>query len=90
MPPPLSHHRVAVIRGLLSQGLPQDKIKKILHCGGSVVSKIARGIYVEKDTEVEAVAKPSGPYVRCKCGHKTQQPCVVCRVRELQSRQKVA
>lgn len=29
---------------------------------------------------------PSGPFTRCKCGHKTQKPCRICKSLEANSR----
>ena len=73
------------VRRLLHSKVSYRKIAKVAGVSRGSVSLIASGKradYVERERRrSEEDLGPSGPFVRCACGHKVQLPCQICRAR---------
>ena len=85
---------VREIRGLLAEGgLSQRKIAQRVGVSRGTVNSIARGKRPDYPTRprqpIDDFIPPSGLPVRCtNCGGMAQMPCLACRVRALQRRQR--
>lgn len=87
--------RVAEIRRMLTEGkLSQRTIARCAGVSRGTVNAIALGNRPERPVrgrDAPDFGPPSGPFVRCpSCGGKVQMPCLLCRVRAMQSRRRTS
>jgi hypothetical protein len=88
----LSTSLVQEIAHLLELGeLSHRQIAARLSVSRSTISAIAsgrRGLYGKEPNKPDTPITPTTPPTRCpRCGYRVYLPCIICRIRELRTRQ---
>jgi hypothetical protein len=86
---------VEEVQRLLNQGLSQREVARKVGVSRGTVHAIASGKRLPLDprrphSADEPMEFPDGPTQRCpQCGSRVKMPCLACRVRALQERQRL-